>query len=120
MPVVLALGLDPACVDPKAMGGFSAPVVRAYLDSQMARIRTLGYEVETCYVDRGETAERVLTEQLRQRPFDCVMIGAGVRDDTNLRLFEKLLNIVHALAPRAKICFNSSPTDSAEAVQRWV
>ena len=37
-----------------------------------------------------------------------------------LPLFEKLLNVVHVLAPGAKICFNSSPADSAEAVQRWV
>jgi hypothetical protein len=36
------------------------------------------------------------------------------------RLFGKLLNVVHALAPRAKICCNTSPADSAEAVQRWV
>jgi hypothetical protein len=48
------------------------------------------------------------------------MIGAGLRNPAHLPLFEKLLNVVHALAPGAKICFNSSPADSAEAVQRWV
>jgi hypothetical protein len=31
-----------------------------------------------------------------------------------------LLNIVHARAPHAKICFNTTPTDTAEAVQRSV
>jgi hypothetical protein len=120
MPVVLALGLDPEFVDPKAMGGFSAPVVRAYIDAQLERIRALGYEMESCMVDLGDTAENVLSEQLRKRAFDCVMIGAGLRNPEFLRLFEKLLNVVHALAPGAKICFNSSPADSAEAVQRWV
>ena len=30
-----------------------------------------------------------------------------------LHPFEKVLNVVHAQAPNAKICFNSSPTDSA-------
>jgi hypothetical protein len=35
-------------------------------------------------------------------------------------LFERLLNLVHARAPGAKICFNSNPGDTAEAVQRWV
>jgi hypothetical protein len=120
MPAVLALGLDPAFVDPKAMGGHSASVVRAYLDSQMDRIRTQGYEVQNCFVDLGETAESVLADHLRQRTFDCVMIGAGLRNPNYLSLFEKLLNVVHALAPGAKICFNTSPADSAEAVQRWV
>lgn len=120
MPVVLALGFDPQFVDPKAMGGFTPDVVRAYLDAQFDRIRVLGYEVESCLVDLGDTAETVLTEQLRARQYDCVMIGAGLRNVAYLHLFERLLNVVHALAPGAKICFNSSPADSAEAVQRWV
>jgi len=120
MPAVLALGLDPEFVDPKAMGGFTPEVVRAFIDSQFERIRALGYEVESCLVDLGDTAENVVTEQLRKRNFDCVMIGAGLRNPAYLSLFERLLNVVHALAPGAKICFNSSPGDSAEAVQRWV
>jgi hypothetical protein len=35
-------------------------------------------------------------------------------------LLERLLNLIHALAPTAKICFNTTPEDSLEAVQRWV
>jgi hypothetical protein len=120
MPVVLALGLDPTFVDPKAMGGFSPAVVRAFIDSQLDRVRVAGYEVESCLVDPRETAAAVLTEHLRKREFDCVLIGAGLRAPEQLRLFEKLLNVVHALAPGAKICFNTTPEDSAEAVQRWV
>jgi hypothetical protein len=37
-----------------------------------------------------------------------------------LLLFEKIVNLVHALAPRASICFNCNPADTAEAVQRWL
>lgn len=120
MPTVLALGLDPAFVDPKAMGGFSPEIVRAYIDAQFDRIRQLGYEVDSCLVDLGTTAEAVLEDLLRTRTYDCVMIGAGLRDSESVVLFEKLLNLVHSLAPTAKICFNSNPADSAEAVQRWV
>jgi hypothetical protein len=47
MPAVLALGLDPVCVDPKAMGGLSPAVVRAFIDSQLDRIRAAGNEVES-------------------------------------------------------------------------
>jgi len=36
-----------------------------------------------------------------------------------LLLFEKLINLVHEHAPGAKICFNTTPADTAEAVQRW-
>ena len=120
MPTVLALGLDPVFVDPKAMGGLSPAVVRAFIDAQLDRIRVLGYEVESCLVDLGDTAEAVVRERLRNRDFDCVLIGAGLRAPAQLLLFEKLLNLVHDLAPTAKICFNNTPADSAEAVQRWV
>jgi hypothetical protein len=120
MPVVLALGLDPMFVDPKAMGGLSPALVRAFIESQLDRVRVAGYEVESCLVDLGATAEAVVTERLCKRTFDCVLIGAGLRAPEQVRLFEKLLNVVHALAPGAKICFNTTPEDSAEAVQRWV
>ena len=52
MPAVLALGLDPVFVDPQAMGGLSPAVVRAFIDSQLDRIRAAGYEVESCLLNR--------------------------------------------------------------------
>jgi hypothetical protein len=48
------------------------------------------------------------------------MIGAGLRAPEQLLLFENLINVVHTLAPGAKICFNTTPADTVEAVQRWV
>jgi hypothetical protein len=33
-------------------------------------------------------------------------------------LFERLVNVVHALAPNARIGFNTKPTDTVDAVQR--
>jgi hypothetical protein len=117
---VLALGLDPNYADLRSMPNLTSEVVRAFIDSQLERLRILGYEVDSCLVDSGQTAENVLKESLRKREFDCVMIGAGLRAPEYLLLFESLLNVVHAQAPKAKICFNTTPADSAEAVQRWV
>ena len=34
-------------------------------------------------------------------------------------LFEKVINVLHANAPQAKLCFNTKPSDTAEAVRRW-
>jgi hypothetical protein len=48
------------------------------------------------------------------------MIGAGLRAPAQLLQFETVLNLVHARAPGAKICLNTNPSDSAEAVRRWV
>jgi hypothetical protein len=117
---ILALGLDPNSVDLTSMAPLTPEIVRAFIDSQLERIRALGHEVEGCLVEPGETAEVALSECLRKRKFDCVLIGAGLRAPGSLILFERLLNIVHTQAPHSKICFNTTPADSAEAVQRWV
>ena len=120
MSSVLALGLDPRFVDLHSMPNLTPELVRAFIDSQVQQVRALGYETESCWVDSGETAEASLEATLREREFDCVMIGAGLRAHEHLLLFERLLNLVHARLPNAKICFNTKPADSAAAVQRWV
>jgi len=51
----------------------------------------------------------------------CRVIGAGLREPPErLLLFEKILNLVHAFAQGARICFNTTPADTAEAVRRWI
>jgi hypothetical protein len=58
---------------------------------------------------------------LRARNFDCVVIGAGLREPPErLLLFERIINLVHRLAPNASIAFNATPADTAEAVRRWI
>jgi hypothetical protein len=50
-----------------------------------------------------------------------VVIGAGLRQPPErLLLFEKIVNLVHVHAPQAKICFNTTPADTVQAVQRWI
>jgi len=120
MPTVLALGLDPAFVDIPGHPELTPEMIRAFIEVQFEKLRALGYVVQSCLVDLGETAEAVTSDHLRARHFDCVMFGAGLRDSRQLLLFEKLLNIVHVLAPHAKICFNTTPADTLEAVRRWV
>jgi hypothetical protein len=79
-----------------------------------------GYDAEICLVDLGDTAEQVATVALNAKRFDCVVIGAGLRQPPQLLLFEKIVNLVHALAPAASICFNTTPADTVQAVQRWI
>ena len=74
-----------------------------------------------CLTDFGETAEAVLQRQLKQKQFDCIIIGGGIRTiPSNFILFEKLINVVREHAPQAKLCFNTKPSDTADAVQRWL
>jgi hypothetical protein len=74
-----------------------------------------------CLTDFGDTAGSVVETQLRQTAFDCILIGAGVRANPgNFMLFEKLINVVHEHAPQARICFNTSPNDTVDAIKRWL
>jgi hypothetical protein len=121
---VLVVGLDPTLIDFSTPGyapGMNAAKVLAGIKSSEDELTRLGYSVHTCLTDFGETAEAVVESQLKQKQFDCVMIGAGVRTNpSNLLLFEKLINVVHEHAPQARLCFNQLPSDTAEAVKRWV
>jgi len=104
------------------MPGLTAAQVHDAVEADSAKLETLGYSVKLLYVDDGKTAEAVLADALMTRRYECIMIGAGLRAvPPYLLLFEKLVNIVHRHAPAStKLCFNSNPTDTAEAVKRWV
>lgn len=123
---VLVIGLQPALIDFSApdyaaFPGLDAAKVLAGLTAAEEQLHRLGYDAQTCLVDFGETAEAVVLDRLRQARFDCVLIGAGVRTVArHFLLFEKLINLVHEHAPQAKLCFNTNPNDTAEAVRRWI
>ncbi|HAT33538.1 MAG TPA: hypothetical protein DCW29_22650 [Janthinobacterium sp.] len=123
---IMLIGLEPTLLDFSspdfaAYPGMNAAKVMAGLNAAVDELNRLGYTVELCLTDFGANAETVVRERLSQRPYDCVLIGAGIRTiASQLILFEKLLNVVHAHAPQARLCFNTVPLDTTEAVQRWL
>src|SRR5262245_22482973 len=79
---VLVIGLDPTLIDfsqPGYAPGMNATKVLAGLKSSEDELIALGYSVQTCLTDFGATAEAVVQSQLKQKRFDCILIGAGVR-----------------------------------------
>lgn len=117
---VLVIGLEPTLVDFSAMPDMNAAKVRAGLEADQAKLAALGYEAELCLTDLGATAADVVARKLSEKAFDCVVIGAGIRTlPAYFLLFEQLINVVHRAAPGSRICFNTRPSDTAEAVQRW-
>jgi len=118
---VLLIGFEPTLLDFATIPDLDAAKVTAALKADEARLRSLGYKAELCLIDLGKTAETVVLDRLRQKQFNCILIGAGVRTIPKyFILFEKLINVVHEHAPQAKLCFNTKPSDTAEAVQRWI
>jgi hypothetical protein len=118
---VLYIGIEPALVDFSSMPGLDAEKVMAGVRSELERLETHGFGARWCPVDLGETAEETVKSALEREAFACVVIGAGIRVvPPYLFLFEKILNVVHRSASQARICFNTRPTDTLEAVQRWI
>jgi hypothetical protein len=119
---VLMLGLDPKLVDYSHLPvKLDEATLRTALAADEKRLGDLGYDAKWLLIDRGETAETVVSAALKEKSFDCVLIGAGIRTVPPLfLLFEKLVNLLHEGAPHAKICFNTVPEDTAVSVQRWV
>jgi hypothetical protein len=116
---VLAIGLDPSFADLSAFPEFSAELVAAYIDEQIGRVRAMGFDVDSCLVDRGETAVQIIEDRLRAKTYECIVLGAGLREPPDLLLlFERILNIIHRLAPDSRIAFNTNPADTLEAVER--
>src|SRR3954465_8726170 len=115
---VLLIGLDPKVVDYAHLPvKLDEPSLRAGLATDEKRLRDLGYDASWLLVDRGETAEAAVSRALKEKTFDCVLIGAGIRTISPMfLLFERLVNVVHEAAPGARICFNTVPEDTAVSV----
>jgi hypothetical protein len=113
------VGLDPYRVpgpwDPQ-------PVVDA-IQVGIARFAEHGVGVETCLfgLDGSDDVEAVVSAALAARPWECVVVGGGVRKaEDGLELFERVLNLVRRHAPGAAIAFNSTPSDTFDAAARWI
>ncbi|BDT67199.1 hypothetical protein os1_13700 [Comamonadaceae bacterium OS-1] len=118
---VLLVGWHPNAVDYRKWPGLTPDKLWAGFEADRVRLEALGYNAELGLIESADTADQVLTQLLTAKPRHCVLIGAGVRTIPDyLHLFEKLVNTVHTCAPHAKICFNSGPFDSVDAIQRWV
>lgn len=121
---VLLIGIDPKLIDPNlsTATGWDANRVRAAAQDANKRLVELGYELQSCLLDPKGTDESVVSDTLSREKFDCIMVGAGVRVlSQNTILFEKIMNTIHQKAlPSSKICFNTNPADTVEAILRWV
>ena len=118
---VLLLGWHPDVVDYNKWPELTPEKLLAAIEGDRAKLAALDYDVELSLIRSSESAVYSLKALLAVKPRDCVLVGSGVRTVPEyLHLFEALVNTVHESAPNAKLCFNSGPFDSLEAVQRWV
>jgi hypothetical protein len=117
-PRVLVIGLDPYRVP----GPWGPKPVADAIEAGIARFGEHGLGVQTCLfgLDGSDDVEAVVSAALRARPWECVVIGGGVRDASQLELFEQVINLVRRYAPDAAIAFSAAPQDTFDAAARWV
>lgn len=116
---VLVIGLDPYRVP----GPWDPEPVATGIQLGMADFAAHGVGAQTCLVglDGSDDIEAVVAAALAAQRWECVVIGGGIRrDEEQLELFERIINLTRQHAPEAAIAFNSRPDDTYQAAARWL
>lgn len=124
MKRVLLVGLDPVTVDfsdPALPPGMTAEKIHAGVKLALADMAARGWLAENCFINPDETAIPTVERRLAGGPYDCVVIGAGLRlPSSRLGLFEAVVNAIRRTAPQTAIAFNTRPEDTGAAAARWI
>jgi hypothetical protein len=128
MPKTVALlGIDPFQIDFSNPGyshfaHIGAEGIKSLLEKDKTKLISLGFDTELIFTAIDALAARPnVKKALESRSWDCILIGNGIRSiPSNFLLFEMLINMIVEFAPHAKVCFNTKPDDSVDAVLRWV
>lgn len=106
--------------DPHTIPGFDPAPVAMAIELGSRQFAELGLAEDLFLIDFAElggTAEAKLLERLRQKQYDAVVVGGGIRKGPGLlELFQTVLNLVHWHQPDAAIAFNDNAGDSPD----WV
>lgn len=115
MPNILVIGFDPHTIP-----GFDPAPVAAGIEQGSKAFAELGLAEDLFLIDFAELdgrAQAKLIEKLREKQYDAVVVGGGIRKGPGLlELFQTVVNLVHWNQPEAAIAFNDSPVDSPD----WV
>lgn len=117
---VLLIGVDTSKFLNSNIPGYDPAEIHRQSVIAKDNLIAMGYDAKWCYIDiTSNNASAALSTELLANQFDCILVGAGLRKRPDqLRLLEKLINIVHEHAIGAKICFNEEVLDTVETVTR--
>ena len=116
-PRVLVIGLDPYRVP----GPWDPQPVADGIEAGRARFIEHGVGAQFCLFgldSNGDDVEAVVADSLCAHPWECVVIGGGVRNQPEL--FERVVNLVRRHTPDAAIAFNTTPAETFDAAARWI
>jgi hypothetical protein len=124
MKKILIIGMNPKTIDftnPELPKGLTIDIIEKGTKATLERLFSIGYDAQLFLIDTGETDLNNLAKQLKENNYDGVVVGNGIRGiKSNFILFEQIINVVHSNSSNSKIIFNSLPTDTEEAIKRWL
>ncbi|MGW7411014.1 hypothetical protein [Streptomyces sp. NPDC054863] len=120
---ILFIGLHPSALDYSKMpDGLDEASLAAMIEAGDTAVREAGFHSVLCLIDVSpDSAEATVRKQLQEHAFGLAVIGGGVRMlPEHTLLFERLVNLLTEAVPGIRLCFNTTPGDTIEAVRRWV
>lgn len=121
----IQIGLDPDVIDYTSpdfarFAGLSRETLRAANDQNVEQLRAAGYLVDNCLIDFGDAGAEKAREWLSAKPYDAVLIGAGVRlVAANTLLFEAIVNAAHTTQPGCRFVFNREAKATPDDIRRY-
>jgi hypothetical protein len=119
----LAIGLHPRSLDYSALpDGVDEASLTARIAAGNAAVREAGFDLVSCLVDSSpDGAEAAVRKLLKEETFGLAMIGGGVRMmPEHTLLLERLVNLLVEEVPGIRLCFNTSPETTVDALRRWI
>lgn len=119
---VLSIGLHPSAIDYSRYPGLDEATLTARIEAGESALRAAGFDLVSCQLPADpDAAETKLRECASTGSFRVAMIGAGVRMAAeHTLLFERLVNVITEISPGIRLCFNTSPETTIDALRRWV
>ena len=117
---VLIIGEDPHHLDFSAFympPGLSVRKIIAGLDG----LANAGCEVRFVLTKYEHTIEAQVSNTLKDKSYDVIVVGAGPRLlPPVITQCGRLTNVLHQKAPTSKLAFNTSPDDYDADALRWL
>jgi hypothetical protein len=120
---VLSIGIHPRSLHYSTLpDDFDEATLTALIERGNAALRDAGFSFVPCLVDSSpEAAEQQIRNQLQDTQFGLAMIGGGIRlMPENTELFERIVNVLHEVSPGIRLCFNTAPDNTVDALRRWI
>ena len=120
---VLSIGIHPRSLDYSTLpDGVDEAALSDRIERGNTALREAGFDVVLCQVDTShDTAEKLVRDTLDGASFGLAMIGGGIRMiPEHTELFERIVNVVVEVSPGIRLCFNTAPDNTVDALRRWI